>query len=192
MSSVCIAVSIVDCGSNKVPLLAQCVDDLGATSTIISPDRMTSLPDASPDAVIISGNPALIADTGTAFLDDFELLLELQQPVLGICYGHQVLGLLHGAEVSTSVEDRELRRIDIVQDHDLFASLPVDSVFQEDHTELVSVPDPFDLLATSSRCANEAMAHKTRPFFGVQFHPESSGAQGMQLLSNFLSLAVPA
>jgi GMP synthase (glutamine-hydrolysing) len=183
---------VVDCGSNKVSKLAQCIDALGAQASIVAPEQLRSMRDQQPDAIVISGNPALIADTGTAFLEDFRVLHESDVPVLGICFGHQVLGLLYDAQVTMGPEDRDLRHIDIVQVHDLFDALPETCLFQEDHTEVVSLPPQFTLLASSANCDNEAMAHKNRAVFGVQFHPESSGAPGMRLLANFLSLAAVA
>lgn len=181
---------VVDCGSSKVPTIAGVVESLGAESDIISPQQLPEIVSDPPAAIIISGNPALICDTGTDFLADFDVLRTLRLPVLGICFGHQVIGMLYGAEVSIGNEDRDLRRMEILQSEPLFAGLSGDDEFQEDHTEEITLPRDFVQLATSSHCFNEAMVHAELPVYGVQFHPESSGSAGRTLIANFLSIAM--
>ena len=180
--------AIVDCGSNKVPDIARVLASSGADPFIVQPDGLHDLIHDLPAAIIISGNPALIRDTGTSFLADFEMLRDLTLPILGICFGHQVIGMLYGEEVTVGKEDRSLRQLQILQDNPLFDGLSGDDVFQEDHTEEVAVPKPFVHLASSSHCFNEAMMHCELPVYGVQFHPESSGDAGERLLMNFLAL----
>ncbi|MDH3416138.1 MAG: hypothetical protein OEM64_07520 [Gammaproteobacteria bacterium] len=182
-------VVVVDCGSSKVPSIADVLESLGAKADIISAHQLPGIVADVPAAIIISGNPALICDTGTDFLADFDVLRELRLPVLGICFGHQVIGMLYGAEVSIGTEDRDLRRMEILQGEPLFAGLSGEDEFQEDHIEEITLPRGFIHLATSSHCFNEAMAHPELPVCGVQFHPESSGRAGKALIANFLSIA---
>ncbi len=182
-------VVIVNCGSSRVPTIASALESLGGKADVIFPRQLPEIFSNLPTAIIISGNPALICDTGTDFLADFDVLRALPLPVLGICFGHQVIGMLHGAEVSTGKEDRDLRRMEILQREPLFAGLSDEAEFQEDHTEEITLPDGFIHLATSPHCFNEAMAHPELPVYGVQFHPESSGSVGKALLANFLSIA---
>ena len=181
-------VVIVDCGSSKVPIIAAVLEDLGAVPRVIPPSQLAALASDLPAAIVLSGNPALIRDTGTEFLADFKVLRALTIPILGICFGHQVIGLLFDAEVSIGKEDRDLRRMEILQTDPLFAGLSSDDEFQEDHTEEITLPQNFIHLATSSHCFNEAMMHRERPMVGVQFHPENSGSAGKALIANFLAL----
>jgi GMP synthase (glutamine-hydrolysing) len=184
-------VVVVDCGSSKVPTIARVLGSLGAEAHIISPRQIPEIVSDLPAAIIISGNPALICETGTGFLADFEVLRTLSLPILGICFGHQVIGMLYDAEVSIGKEDRNLRRMEILQVEPLFTGLADENEFQEDHTEEITLPCDFIHLATSSHCFNEAMMHRERPTYGVQFHPESSGSAGKALIANFLSIANP-
>ena len=181
-------VAIVDCGSSKVPDIARVLADAGADPFVLQPDAIQAMLTEPPAAIILSGNPALIRDTGTDFLADFAALRDLAVPILGICFGHQVIGMLYGEEVTIGKEDRGLRQLEILQQSRLFEGLSGDHVFQEDHTEEVALPENFMHLASSSHCFNEAMKHCELPMYGVQFHPESSADAGERLLRNFLAL----
>jgi len=185
-------VVVVDCGSSKVPTIAGVLESLGAKADIISGHQLPGIVSDLPAATIISGNPALICETGTDFLADFDVLRALRLPLLGICFGHQAIGMLYGAEVSIGKEDRDLRRMEILQGEPLFSGLSGEDEFQEDHTEEITLPRGFIHLATSSYCFNEAMVHPELPVYGVQFHPESSGRAGKALIANFLSIAQDA
>ncbi|NIA27056.1 MAG: GMP synthase [Desulfobulbaceae bacterium] len=171
-----------------MPAIAAVLGDLGSVPQVISSSQLPTVASDLPAAIILSGNPALIRDTGTEFLANFEVLRTLTLPILGICFGHQVLGMLYDAEVTIGKEDREPRRMKILQTDPLFAGLSSEDEFQEDHTEEIMLPQNFIHLATSSHCFNEAMMHRERPMVGVQFHPESSGSAGKALIANFLAL----
>ena len=185
-------VVVVDCGSSRVPTIAGVLESLGAKADIISAHQLPEIASDLPAATIISGNPALICETGTDFLADFDVLRALRLPLLGICFGHQAIGMLYGAEVSIGKEDRDLRRMEILQGEPLFSGLSGEDEFQEDHTEEITLPRGFIHLATSSYFFNEAMVHPELPVYGVQFHPESSGRAGKALIANFLSIAQDA
>ena len=182
-------VAVVDCGSSKVPQIARVLEACNVTPNVIKPEQLPTITSDLPSAIVLSGNPALVKDTGTGFLGHFHVLRELTIPILGICFGHQVIGLLYGGDVSLGKEDRDLRQLNILQPSPLFSGIPDTAEFQQDHMEEVSLPNHFSHLASSSHCNNEAMAHGDLPIYGVQFHPESSGDAGEQLIRNFLSFA---
>jgi len=181
-------IAIVDCGSSKVPDIVRVLADSGADPFVLQPGEIQAMPSDPPAAIILSGNPALIRDADTDFLADYAPLRDLTVPILGICFGHQVIGMLYGAQVTIGKEDRSLRQLEILQDNRLFEGLSGDHIFQEDHTEEVALPEHFIHLASSSHCFNEAMMHRELPMYGVQFHPESSADAGERLLKNFLAL----
>ncbi len=89
----------------------------------------------------------------------------IEIPLLGICFGHQLIGLHYGGVVKKMREDRELQEIEIFEKCALFDRLPDVIQMQEDHCEFVSVPQGFKLIASSDACFNEAMAHHEKKIF---------------------------
>ena len=85
-------------------------------------------------------------------------------------------------------EDRVCQEIEAIQEDSLFLRLPDVFDMQEDHCEHISIPKDFEHLACSDTCINEAMKHKTKLHYGVQFHPEVSGNYGNILLENFVNI----
>jgi len=109
-------------------------------------------------------------------------------PVLGICFGHQLIGLLFGASASRMREDRDWQTVEAFEDCILFNRLPDEVEMMEDHCETISIPPGFQHIASSDACINEVMQHKTREIYGVQFHPEVSGNHGNIMIENFVKI----
>ena len=182
---------IIDCGSNKTKYIEQIVYEFIDT-------KLTSLMDFEEDlldgisGVILSGAPLLITEIDTApYEDKMKWILTTNLPVLGICFGHQLIGLLHGAFGNRMREDRDWQTIESLEDCILFNRLPNEFQMMQDHCEAISIPSGFTLMASSDACINEAMKHKEKPLFGVQFHPEVSGNHGAVLLENFVKVCAP-
>lgn len=181
---------IIDCGSQKTPFIEEAVDLQMDYETI-------GLHEVTPDhtkgklGVIISGAPILITEIDyTKYLEKLSFIKDSIIPILGICFGHQMIGLLHGALPSRQKEDRDWQIIETLEDHPLFDKMPTEVEMMEDHCECISLPKDFVLLGVSDACVNEAMYHKEKPLFGVQFHPEVSGNQGTLLIENFVNICV--
>jgi GMP synthase (glutamine-hydrolysing) len=181
-------IAIIDCGSSKVPQIEQFVDDEMDFKTFPVHEFQQ---DQHPEilGVIISGAPKLITEIDmTPYLKSFAWIKESTVPVLGICFGHQIIGLLHGANGAQMREDRDFQEIEFFNEHPLIDRLPKVLSMSEDHCEAISIPSGFDLLASSDVCVNEAMGHKEKPLYGVQFHPETSGNHGAVLIHNFIKI----
>ena len=167
------------------------------TSTIDykDPDLREKIAQGNPDLVILTGSSALLSkpETRELFRPEMTLVKEASFPILGICYGHQIIGSAFGSPMRDL--GQMLRRYDhvtIVKKHPLFEGLPANFVVAESHRqELTGVPDEFEHLAKSTATKVEAMVHRTRPIYGVQFHPERSSDEhphGKIILQNLLRL----
>ncbi len=176
---------LLDAGSNKTKYIESLVDNVCDVRRIPFLDiKEEDL--AGAKGIVISGAPILITEVPTErFLAAIEIPIKSTLPILGICFGHQILGLHFGAEASRMKEDRDWQLIEAFEDSILFRRLPNEVEMMEDHCETISIPAGFQLVASSDACVNEAMQHTTLPYFGVQFHPEVSGNHGAVLLENF-------
>lgn len=179
---------IIDCGSQKTPYIEQAVDLQMDFKTVGLSDA-TEKSAENAMGIIISGAPILITEVDPLpYLEQLSWILQVNIPVFGICFGHQIIGLLHDAHAARQKEDRDWQTIESLEEHPLFDKLPTEFEMMEDHCESISVPRDFKLLAVSDACVNEAMYHKTKPLFGVQFHPEVSGNQGTLIIENFVNI----
>jgi GMP synthase (glutamine-hydrolysing) len=160
-----------------------------------TPDLHTRVVESSPDLVILTGSSALLSKQRTRelFQPEMDLVRSAKFPVLGICYGHQIIGTAFGASMRDLGQMLSgYEKVSIVQKHPLFDGLPSDLVVAESHRqELTKVPDEFQHLAQSTTSKVEAIAHRTKPIYGVQFHPERSNddhPHGRMILQNLLKL----
>jgi len=181
---------IINCGSSKTPYIEQAVDAICDYQSIGMND-LNSSELQNFDGIIISGAPILITEVDTTpYQKLFSWIPNHNKPILGICFGHQMLGLSFGAFASRQREDRDWQLIEQMSESILFNKLPQEFEMMEDHCESISIPANFNLIASSDVCVNEAMQHKDLPFFGVQFHPEVSGNLGYILIENFVELCL--
>ena len=179
---------IIDCGSAKTPYIEEIVDDFCDYKTIPFFD-LTQEMTKECQGIIISGAPILITEINMdRYLNHVSWIKEFDRPILGICFGHQLLGLVYGAFASKMREDRDWQEIEVIIDCPIFDKLPPTIDMMEDHCESISIPENFELVASSNVCVNEAMRHKNKPFFGIQFHPEVSGNYGRIVIENFIKL----
>ncbi|MGI0482167.1 aminodeoxychorismate synthase [Geminocystis sp. CENA526] len=135
-----------------------------------------------------SGNPANIDDFGVCG----EVLLKANIPLLGVCLGHQGLGYFYGAKIKRSIEPFHGRISNIYHQQDsIFYHIPSPFSVVRYHSLILENPLPSDLevIATTEDNLIMAIKHKFKPFWGVQFHPESiCSSYGKQLLINFRNL----
>jgi len=174
---------IIDCGSKKTKNIAEILSKTGFKNKTI---QMGSDIPSDISGIIISGSPILLTEKDHSY--KFEFIKNLDIPVLGICFGHQIIGLLYGSKIQTGERIKGEQEIELVKNDILFSGLNNSCSFVEDHKEYIDVPKDFDLLAKSRSCDVEAIKHKTKRIYGVQFHPEVSGENGKKLLINFCNM----
>ena len=155
----------------------------------IGPDELYRL---RPDAVVISpgpGHPGRERDFGVSQA----AIADLGVPLLGVCLGHQGLAHHFGADVREAPEVMHGRTSEITHDGSpLFAGIPQRFRAVRYHSLAVWAPLPADLesMAWTDDGVTMGIRHRTRPLWGVQFHPESIGTEhGARLVRNFLDLA---
>jgi GMP synthase (glutamine-hydrolysing) len=157
------------------------------------PDLYSRVVKYGPDLVILTGSSALLSKPRTheLFQPEMDLVRKAKFPVLGICYGHQIIGSAFGAPMRDLGQMlRGYEKVSVVRNNPLFDGLPSDLVVAESHRqELTKVPDEFQHLAQSTTSKVEAMVHRSKPIYGVQFHPERSNDEhphGRMILQNLV------
>jgi len=156
-------------------------------------DLPSKIVESEPDLVILTGSSALLSKPRTRelFQPEIDLVKSAEFPVLGICYGHQIIGSAFDAPMRDLGQMfRGYEKVSVVKKHPLFDGLPSDLVVSESHRqELTKVPNEFQHLAQSTTSKVEAMVHRSRPIYGLQFHPERSNDEhphGRMILQNLL------
>lgn len=163
---------------------------LGAEASIVpNTTEVEKISDA--DGIVLSGGaPRIGSETGKlgnvgAYLD------KLSVPILGICVGHQYLAVHFGGSAGPA-RVSAYGKVEVILDKpcELFEGLPEKFVAWESHNDEVQVlPEVMEVLAHSEHCKVEAMRHKSRAIYGVQFHPEVEHTEhGEQIFRNFMSL----
>ena len=137
--------------------------------------------------IIFTGGPNSVYDPASPHFDP--QVLNLGIPVLGICYGDQLMAYMAGGTVSSAESSSEYGKTTLYStDCALFRDVPHTSFCWMSHTDFISqVPDGFHTIAHTDKCHCAAMCDESRKLYGVQFHPEvSHTAYGFQMLHNFL------
>jgi len=120
-----------------------------------------------------------------------EYLEKAKFPILGICAGHQFMARFFGGEVTPSrIPEFGKIELQIIKKDSLFDGLAKKSIVWESHNDEISkLPDNFEVLAKSENCKVQAMKHKKKPFYGLQFHPEVEHTEhGTQIFKNFVKI----
>lgn len=176
-------VGILDFGSQYTHLIARRVRELGVYSEILP---YNTVPNGA-KAIILSGGPASVTKKGSPICNPE--IFRLGIPVLGICYGAQLMGELLGGKVESSPY-REYGKADLlINDRkDLFKGLSKSEIVWMSHGDRITrLPKGFSVIGKTQNSPFAAIADRKRKLFGVQFHPEVVHTpMGKQILKNFV------
>lgn len=137
--------------------------------------------------IIFTGGPNSVFDMASPHYS--KEILDLGIPVLGICYGCQLVAWMRGGKVATApVSEYGKIQVTINTKSPLFKGIPEKSVMWMSHTDYISkAPEGFEIVGTTDDCPCAAMENRTENLYAVQFHPEVTHSQfGKQVLHNFL------
>jgi GMP synthase (glutamine-hydrolysing) len=190
-SATCEAIVILDFGSQYSQLIARRVRELQVYCELLphtaSPEEIRRL---NPRGYILSGGPASVYEKGAPRLADF--ILKSQKPILGICYGMQLLTHQLGGQVDASAE-REYGLAEIEWEEDVLPSLLGElpsrtmPAWMSHGDRVTRLPAGFRSLARSKNSPYAAIGDPERGMYGLQFHPEVTHTpQGKVLLKAFL------
>ncbi|EPY24662.1 GMP synthase [Strigomonas culicis] len=184
-------VAILDAGSQFGKVIDRRVRELQVETQILPLDTPVAVLKQDPNlkGVIISGGPSSVTEKGAPQL--CEGFFDLGKPILGICYGMQLLAVAYGANVKGGAT-REDGQDDVTlkPDVELFAGLATQEPVLLTHNDSVTdVAAPLDVIATSSLGIVAGIRHTSLPYYGLQFHPEVElTVHGKVIFKNFLTI----
>ena len=179
---------ILDFGSQYTQLIARRVREAGVFSEIHPYNvNLKQFEKRNLKGIILSGGPSSVYENDAPHIG--KEIFEFALPVLGICYGLQLMSHLYGGKV-VQAEEKEYgpARLQISDKSPLFSKIPNrSSVWMSHGDKVLSLPKGFSSIAQTENAPFAAIQHNTLPFFGLQFHPEVTHTKfGSQLIENFL------
>ncbi len=180
---------VLDFGGQYDQLIARRVRDQHIYAEIkpYSAISLSGIKDAGYTGIIFTGGPNSVYDSASPHYDP--AILDAGIPILGICYGDQLMAYMAGGTVSSAEDSSEYGKTVVkVAEDVLFRGIPEESVCWMSHTDYISTPPRgFRTTAFTASCPCAAMCDEGRKLYGVQFHPEVTHTEyGTQILRNFL------
>tara|TARA_B100000963_G_scaffold6888_1_gene5394 strand:+ start:1497 stop:3059 length:1563 start_codon:yes stop_codon:yes gene_type:complete len=184
---------IIDFGSQFTQLIARRIRELGVFSEIISHKKIKNKDiNESIKGIILSGGPLNVYQINRYTFD--KKIIENQIPILGICFGHQILSKLSGGKVKQS-KHREFGLVDIkkknnsILTRNFFDKKNKNRVWMSHADQVSKLPKNFNVIASSNNSKFAIIENKKKNLYGVQFHPEVTHTEnGRKLIKNFVFL----
>jgi len=179
---------VVDFGGQYNQLIARRVRECGVYCEIIPYTySIDKIKDKNPKGIIFTGGPNSVYGEGAPRID--KEIFNMGVPVLGICYGDQLIAFTEGGEVS-GAQVREYGKTDIKLNTSskLFEGIQENEVCWMSHTDqIMKTPAGYEIIGSTSECEIAAMANADKRIYGVQFHPEVEHTPfGQKMIRNFL------
>ena len=183
---------IIDFGSQVTKLIARRVRDLGVYSEIITPEEVKKINDYSLiKGIILSGGPSTV--TKKKFQNIPKNIFKKKIPILGICYGLQLIAKLLGGKIKSAKKKREFGRAFLIKKNN---SLLIknffnsnSSVWMSHEDAVVKLPRKFKIIASTKNSKLTIIENTKEKIYGIQFHPEVTHTNnGKKIFKNFLFL----
>jgi GMP synthase (glutamine-hydrolysing) len=183
---------VLDFGGQYCHLIARRIRELRVYSEIapsnISPTEIQALQKQhNIKGIIFSGGPASVYNEGAP--SPHNELFSLNIPILGLCYGHQLIVKFFGGEVRQGkTREYGVAQASIDSFKDILSGLDrKEKVWMSHYDTVIKLPQDFDVLARTEHCPIAAFSHRVKPIYGLQWHPEVvHTAHGKQILQNFI------
>ena len=181
----------IDFGGQTAHLIGRRLRQLGVDSRLVGPDEAVGMiEELKPNGIILSGGPASVYEDGAPKID--ARVFEMGVPVLGICYGWQLMAQTLGGEVEGAYQEYGAQRLywrgDLVAEGVSVVPQEADesTVWVSHGDSVVNLPDGFRVVASTGRVKHAAVEDSERNLYGLQFHPEVSHTeQGLKMLEIF-------
>ena len=182
---------IIDFGSQFTQLIARRIRELGVFSEIISHKKISNKNiNSSVKGIILSGGPLNVYQINKYSFD--KKIIEKRVPILGICFGHQILSKLNGGKVKQS-KFREFGLANIKKKKEsilvknFFNKKKENKVWMSHADQVSKLPKNFSVIASSQNSKFAIIENKSKNYYGVQFHPEVTHTKnGKNLIKNFI------
>ena len=179
-------IAILDFGSQYTHLIARRIRQLGVLAKIFMPDDdLSEIGEVK--GIVLSGGPQSVDDEASVKYN--WQIFELGIPILGLCYGHQLIAHYFGGEVKPGkTSEYSFASVRKVSDSPLFTGLADEEKVWMSHSDSVTkAPAGFSVLGQTDTCPVVAMGDERRKIYGLQFHPEVTHTEhGQQVLENFV------
>ena len=179
---------ILDFGGQYNQLIARRVRECNVYSEVVPYNiSLDEIKKKNPKGIIFTGGPASVYGDNSPKCD--KEIFNLGIPVLGICYGMQLMSYTLGGKVaSASTREYGETKVNINNDSQLFKGFENTNIFLMSHTDYVeTLPSGFKKIGYTDSCPNAAMENADRKLYGIQFHPEvNNSVNGIQVIKNFL------
>lgn len=180
-------VVVFNFGGQYAHLIARRIRDLGVKSELVSPEiSVSGLKKLNPQAIIFSGSPHSVYDKGAPH--PTLSIYELGIPILGICYGQQLMAYQLQGKVGSHAQKQFGKEKLKAENSPLFSELKEEEIVWFSHGDQVDkLPMGFKVIASTKNAKIAAIQNQEKKFFGIQFHPEVTHTLGgTQILKNFL------
>jgi len=178
---------VLDFGSQYSHLICRRIRDFSVYAELVPFDiSLENLAKLNPKGIIFSGGPSSVYDSGAPIPD--KKIFQLNVPILGICYGHQIIVNNFGGKIKRANKEYGSSVLTIDSNSDILNGIG-DSVraWMSHGDEAENVPEGFEIIGHTENSRSAAIANKQKTVFGIQFHPEVVHTEkGTEILKNFV------